>query len=181
MGTFSVLTDVTRHSAACRRPFIKQAAIEMRCIRASQRTLHTKVVVGTVRLLILGSAICTGIWLGIRPLEAKVRPALTLPHSHPVQIKQSPCSGIKVDAFQVPPGYALVNITPIGQDCFALLKAQDTEASSAFGLGGGVADVFGRDGRLVVRFFALGRPNGRWELFEYRRLPVDDFRQSRTQ
>jgi hypothetical protein len=115
MGTFSVLTDVTRHSAACRRPFIKQTAIERGSIRASQGTLLTKVLVGTVRLLILGSAVCTGIWLGIRPLEAKVRSALTLPDSHPVQIKQSPCSGIKVDAFQVPPGYALVNITTIGR------------------------------------------------------------------
>jgi hypothetical protein len=178
MGALSVYTDATRQSLTARQAFIKQTAIERQCIRAAQRTLLTKVFIGAARVLILGSAVCTGIWLGIRPLEANVRPPLTLPGDHAVQMERSPCSEIKVDAFEAPAGYSMVDIRRIGQDCFALLKAEDAEASPALGLSGGVADVFGRDGRLDVRFLALGRPNGRWELFEYRRLPVNDMRQS---
>jgi hypothetical protein len=85
------------------------------------------------------------------------------------------CSGIRAAAdSDVPPDYTLLDIRRIGEDCFALLKADDTEASPALGLSGGVADVFGPDGRLTVRFYAIGRPNGQWELFEYRRLPIPD-------
>jgi hypothetical protein len=73
---------------------------------------------------------------------------------------------------EVPAGYSLVDIRRIGGDCFALLKVEDPDASPSLGLDGGVADVFGPDGRLTMRFFAIGRANGRWELFEYRRLPM---------
>jgi len=72
----------------------------------------------------------------------------------------------------VPLGYTLVDIRRIGEDCFALFKADDTDTSPSLGFGGGAADVFGPDGHLTMRFFAIGAPNGQWKLFEYRRLLV---------
>jgi len=72
----------------------------------------------------------------------------------------------------VPLGYTLVDIRQIGENCFALFKANDTDTSPSLGFGGGAADVFGPDGHLTMRFFAIGAPNGQWKLFEYRRLLV---------
>lgn len=92
---------------------------------------------------------------------------------HTVQMRSAACGGNKdVADSEVPLGYTLVDLRRIGEDCFALFKANDTGDSSALGLSSGEVDEFGPDGRLNLRFFAISRPNGQWELFEYRRLLV---------
>jgi hypothetical protein len=148
--------------------FIEKSSLS----RASQNTLSSSVFGGTARAFILVSAICTGGWLGIRPdgLVERARPAVL--HSHTVQTRVPQCSGnIFAAVDDIPPGYTLVDVRRIGEDCFALLKSISVKASRTAGTSGGMADVFGRDGRLMLRFFATGQPNGDWELFEYRRLP----------
>jgi hypothetical protein len=74
-------------------------------------------------------------------------------------------------AKDITPGYTLVDIRWIGEDCFALIKSRSTNTSRTAGTSGGMADVFGKDERLMLRFLAIGQPNGDWELVEYRRLP----------
>jgi hypothetical protein len=84
------------------------------------------------------------------------------------------CGGIKVLAdSELPPGFMWAGFTGIGGDCFAMFEAKDP-ATSPLGLGGGVADMFGPDGRLTLRFSVIKRPNGQWAEVEYRRLPVAD-------
>ncbi len=90
-------------------------------------------------------------------------------------MKHAVCGGIEVVGdSDVPPGYTLVDLARIGGDCFAMLEANAPAASPALGLGSGVADVFGPDGRLTLRFSAIARPNGKSKVVEYRRLPVGD-------
>ena len=83
------------------------------------------------------------------------------------------CGGIEdVADSEVPPGYIPAGSTLIGGDCFAMFKANDPAAPPDLEPGSGVADVFGPDGRLALRFSTIERPNGHWEMVEYRRLPV---------
>jgi hypothetical protein len=85
----------------------------------------------------------------------------------------SVCSGINAAAdLDIPPDYSLIDVRPIGEACFALLKATETDPSPTLGTAGGSVDVFGPDGRLSVRLVAIERSNGQWEIFEYRRLPI---------
>jgi hypothetical protein len=140
------------------------------CAPASQRTVRKKAFGDTARMFVMALAVCTGGWLGIRPHGLKAEAALPAPRSQSVQTRPASCSSGNMS--EIPPGYTLVHTMRIGEDCFALLKAQDTYASPALGLSSGEADVYGRDGRVMVRFFALGRPDGKWELFQYRRLPA---------
>ncbi|MGO9059844.1 MAG: hypothetical protein ACLQU2_21065 [Candidatus Binataceae bacterium] len=140
--------------------------------RASQQTLFSSVFGSTVRVFILASAVCTGGWLGIRPYGLVERPGPAVFRSDAVPTRASRCGGNNsAAADDIPPGYTLVDIRRVGEDCFALLRSRSTNASRTAGASGGMADVFGRDGRLMLRFFAIGQPNGDWELFEYRRLP----------
>ena len=140
--------------------------------RASQQTLSSSVFGGTVRVFILASAVCTGGWLGIRPHGLIERPRPAVLRSHAVPTRASRCSGNNFAAAEdIAPGYTLVDIRRIGEDCFALLRSRSTNTSRTAGTSGGMADVFGRDGRLMLRFLAIGQPNGDWEFFEYRRLP----------
>ncbi|HEY2106998.1 MAG TPA: hypothetical protein VGH29_14470 [Candidatus Binataceae bacterium] len=82
------------------------------------------------------------------------------------------CGGIRAFADSyLPPGYRLAGFTRIGEDCFAMLEA-DEPITSPLGLGSGVADMFGADGRLTLRFSVIRRPDGHWEEVEYRRLPA---------
>jgi hypothetical protein len=163
-------TEVPELSTTATQAALEENALKRQYPPASHRTLFG----GTVRASILASAVCAGVWLGILPHELDGRFSLASRRNQTVQMRPSLCSGIKAAGSDVPPGYTLVDIRRIGDDCFALLKADDTDASPALGLGSGVADVFGPDGRLTVRFYAIARPNGQWELFEYRRLPVLD-------
>ena len=85
------------------------------------------------------------------------------------------CDGFEaVAGSDVPPGYTLAGLTRIGGDCFAMFEADDPAILPALGSGSGVADVFGPDGRLTLRFSTVERPNGKWEEIEYRRLAVGD-------
>ncbi len=90
-------------------------------------------------------------------------------------MRRTVCGGIEVVVdSDVPPGYTLAGLTRIGGDCFAMFEANDPAGSPALGSGSGVADVFGPDGRLTLRFSTIEQPNGQWEVVEYRRLPVGD-------
>jgi hypothetical protein len=85
---------------------------------ASQQTLFSSVFGSTVRVFILASAVCTGGWLGIRPhgVVERTRPAVF--RSDAVPTTASRCGGNNsAAADKIPPGCALVDITPIGQDC----------------------------------------------------------------
>ena len=120
-------------------------------------------------LLALASAVWLGSWLGIRSHKLNAQLPVSAAHEHPS--RGNLCSGIRsVGAFEFPMGYDLIDVEPIGGHCFALFKGA-LDAQPTTGLSNGGADVFGKDGRLLERFFAVGRPNGQWELFEYRRLP----------
>ena len=165
---------------------IEQHATEKLGSRKLRRNKFTWLVGGVVLTSILALAsirawaLCDGSWLGIghRGLGGGLQ--LSARHDQPVKTRPSLCGGVEVDkGFDVPSGYTLIGVRPIGQDCFALLRAQDTDASPALGLSG-VADVYGQDGRLNERFFAIGQPNGQWKLFEYRRLLARDIRQARA-
>lgn len=154
---------------------IEESAIDRQPSPASSRSLLTKLLGGSVRALILASAVCAGVWLGIRPHGLNARSPLASRLNETVPKQRSVCSRMKTAAnSDIPPGYALVNIRRIGEGCFAFLKADNMRAPPALALGGGVADVFGPNGSLKLRFSAIERPNGQWELLEYRRLPVDD-------
>jgi hypothetical protein len=168
-----VLSHAPAMSATATHAGIEQNAVEKLRSRDLYRTLLSKLLGGTVRLLILASAACIGGWLGIGSHGSNGGLPLTARPSRPVEMRPSACSGIEVTAASdIPTGYAFVAIRRIGDDCFALLKAEDTDASPAFELNRGAADVFGKDGRLMERFFAVARANGQSEFFEYRRLPV---------
>jgi hypothetical protein len=83
------------------------------------------------------------------------------------------CSGINAAAdLDIPPDYSLIDVRPIGEACFALLKAPEMDLSPTLGTADGSVDVFGPDGRLSVRLVAIERSNGQWEILEYRRLPT---------
>jgi hypothetical protein len=148
---------------------------------SSRRTLLTEVTEGTLRACILASAVCMGVWLGMRPHRCNGQSPSASRRNRTVQMKSAACSGVEgVADSDVPPGYTLVNLTGIGGDCFAMFEAKDPNASPP-GLGSGVADVFGPDGRLTLRFSAITRPNGQSELVEYRRLPVGEMRWLKAQ
>jgi hypothetical protein len=135
--------------------------------------LLTKSLEGTVRASILASAVGIGVWLGFRPHGLNGRSASASQPNQTVQMRSAACGRNEdVTDSGVPLGYTLVDLRRIGADCFALFKANDTGASPALGLGSGEADEFGPDGRLNLRFFAITRPNGQWQVFEYRRLPA---------
>jgi hypothetical protein len=88
-------------------------------------------------------------------------------------MRSAACGGNKgVADSEVPLGFTFVDLRRVGEDCFALFMTKDTDDSPTLGPSSGEADEFGPDGRLNLRFFAITRPNGQWELFEYRRLLV---------
>ena len=125
-----------------------------------------------MRVCILATAVCTGAWLGIPGHTVNIRSAPLSSRSRTVHMRRPACTEINAAAdFDVPPDYTLIDVKPIGQDCFALLKADGTEVSPVPGPANGFADVFGPDGRLTERLFAIERSDGQWEVFEYRRLP----------
>jgi hypothetical protein len=126
-----------------------------------------------VRACILATAVGTGAWLGTRRHTVNFRPTRPSNRSQTVQMRPSVCSRINAAGdLDIPPDYSLIDVRPIGEACFALLKAAGTDPSPTLGTAGGSVDVFGPDGRLNVRLVAIERSNGQWEIFEYRRLLV---------
>jgi hypothetical protein len=161
-----------------------QAVIELdkQCGRAISRTLLAGVFVGTIYMLAQASAVFTGGWSDAGPRGLALRAPSIAHRSHSPRRRKSVCRGIKVArTSDLPPGYTLIYIRRLGKECFMLLKTEDGDASPAPGLGGGMADVFGRDGRLIERFFAIRKPNVSWQILEYRRLPVGGMQRARTQ
>ena len=143
---------------------------------SSLRTLLTKVLEGTVRASILASAVYAGVWLGIRPHGCNRGPAPSSRLANSVQMRQAVRSAINVLAdSNVAPNSTPPDFRRIGADTSATPERNDPAVSPA-ALGSGVADVFAPDGRLILRFSAIERPNGQWEVVEYHRLPVDDTR-----
>lgn len=139
---------------------------------SSLRTLLTKVLEGTVCASILASAVYAGVWLGIRPHGCNRGPAPASRLTNTVQMRQAVRSAINVLAdSNVAPNSTPPDFRRIGADTSATPERNDPAA-----LGSGVADVFAPDGRLILRFSAIERPNGQWEVVEYHRLPVDDAR-----
>jgi hypothetical protein len=139
------------------------------------RSLCSKVLEGTLRASILAGAMCIGVRLGIRPQAFNGRFSSASRANHYIQTRRSVCGGNEVAAdSDVPPGYIPAGLTRIDGDCFAMFEANDAAASPAPEPGSGVADVFGPDGRLTLRFSTIQQPNGQWKMVEYRRLPVGD-------
>ena len=155
------------------RTVIAQNALDQNSSLASHDVLLIKVFGGAVRACILATAVGTGAWLGTRRHTVNVRPRRASSRSQTVQMTPSVCSGINAAAaLDIPPDYSLIDVRPIGEACFALLKAAGTDPSPTLGTGGGSVNVFGPDGHLSVRLVAIERSNGQREIFEYRRLPI---------
>jgi len=152
---------------------IEQNALDQKLSLAPHDPLLIKVFGGAVRACILATAIGTGAWLGTRPHTVNLSPTRASSRSQTGQRTPSECSGINATAdLDVPPDYSLIGVRPIGEACFALLKAPGLDLSPTLSTAGGSVDVFGPDGRLSVRLVAIERSNGQWEIFEYRRLPI---------
>jgi len=153
------------------RTVIEQNVLDQKSSTASHHIPIIKVFGGAMRACILATAVATGAWLGTRPHTVNLRPTRAPSRSQTVQMTPSVCSGINAAAnLDIPPDYSLVDVRPIGEACFALLKAPGLDLSPTPGTAGGSVDVFGPDGRLSERLVAIERSNGRWEIFEYRRL-----------
>jgi hypothetical protein len=139
------------------------------------RALVTKLFGMVAPICIMASSVCTGIWLGARIHRPNPASPPVSRHNQSVRMTASVCQGARAAASsEVPLGYSLIDVRRIGSDCFALLRADDSKGSPGLGLSMGTADVFGPDGRLMLRFFAIGRPDGRWDVFQYRRVQVHD-------
>ena len=148
-------------------------ALDQKSSLALHDPLLNKVVGNAMRACILATAVATGAWLGARPHTVNLRPTRAPSRSQTVQMTPSVCSGINATADpDIPPDYSLIDVRPIGEACFALLKAPGLDLSPTLGRAGGSVDVFGSDGRLSVRLVAIERSNGQWEIFEYWRLPI---------
>ncbi|MBV8452530.1 MAG: hypothetical protein JOZ29_09695 [Deltaproteobacteria bacterium] len=70
-------------------------------------------------------------------------------------------------------GYAPIGSIELNGDSLAALGEQ-TSAMRANGAisGGGFADIFDRDGRLVQRYVAIQHSDGSWQLAQYLRRPA---------
>ena len=168
-----VVRSAAGTSTITMRTVIEQNALDQKSSLSPHDPLLIKVFGGAVRACILTAAIGTGAWLGTRPNTVNLPPTRASSRSQTVQMTPSVCSGINAAAdLDIPPDYSLIDVRPIGEACFALLKAPGLDLSPTLGRAGGSVDVFGSDGRLSVRLVAIERSNGQWEIFEYWRLPI---------
>lgn len=136
---------------------------------SSHCNLVTKFARRTVHASVLAWVVCAGVWFGIR--SGRGNGTSQLAYRRPTQnehVKGAVCAGISVSDSDVPSGYTFVGLKRINGECFAMSKTNDTAAAPT--VGGGFADVSGRDGRLTLRFAAIALPNEQWEIIEYHRL-----------
>jgi hypothetical protein len=121
---------------------------------------------------ILAAAMFTGVWSSIQLHRLNGRSPSLSRQGQTVQTRSGKCTGIGISAdCEIPPGYILVGLRRSNGDCFAILQAHDATSSST-GLGGGVAEVYGPDGHLLLRFAAIAVSNRGWEVLESRRLSL---------
>src|ERR1700735_3684072 len=138
-------------------------AIYQVCISYFLRHWSPKVVVGTICISIAGIALAA---TGVMSSEKQ---AVRAP-SDPWEGFLVPTSGkISIDA-DVSPGYAPIAVVRIGDQLFEKLVLQDSPQATASGPGGGFADVFDSDGRLLRRFTAVERLDSTWQIIQYVRL-----------
>jgi hypothetical protein len=120
---------------------------------------------------ILAGSICIGAWSSSLSFGLKVRSGWSYAQRQTVQTRSATCTGLKIPGdFRVPPGYILVGFRQNQGDCFAIFRVHHPASSLVVEPGGGVAEVFGPDGHLLLRFSAIAMSHGGWELIEYRRL-----------
>jgi len=84
----------------------------------------------------------------------------------------APSSGkILVDS-NLPPDYSPIAVVRINGDLFEKVELRNAPRAMTPGSGGGSAEVFDSNGRLLRRFTAVQRANSIWEVVEYIRLPA---------
>lgn len=135
---------------------------------SSSCVLLIRVLDGALRASILASAVCTGVWLGARQHALKGGSSSASNRNQPIRMRRTGCGGMEVVGdSNIPSGYT-AGLTRTAGDSFAIPRANGPVASPPLEQGGGVAEVFGPDGRLTLRFSAIERPNGQWKMFEFR-------------
>ena len=76
---------------------------------------------------------------------------------------------ILVDS-DIPPDYSPIAVVRINGDLFQKVELRNAPRALTPGSGGGSAEVFDSNGRLLRRFTAVERANSTWKVVEYIRL-----------
>jgi hypothetical protein len=142
---------------------MKRESINPDCSVRSSYNLSAKVLVSVVGISIAALAFGAGVSTRTR------RQPMRLPHAVGASLSL-PATGRSLPDANIPPGYAPIGIIKYKGDLFAKVELQNAPEAESPGPGGGAAEIFDRDGRLVKRFIAVERPNSTWEVIEDIRL-----------
>jgi hypothetical protein len=142
------------------------------CLHLPFRRGVASFIRGAVRVFVVALAVCTGIGLGMRAqasngLREELHRSYALRSSCMVRREEK----IRPD-FTLPTGYSLMGVTRIRGERYAVLAATAPSSAPTYESGGGTAEEFGSDGRLILRYQASERADSQWDIVEYLRLPV---------